>query len=106
MIQRIATIRNSAGIHCRPSAVIIKTVSGYAGKVEVSAGAGDVDLRSMLALVSLGLERGARVTVRVTGPDEESFCDELVELFERHFDFPPLGGDERARVASEMLADL
>ena len=105
MIQRTATIRNGAGIHCRPSATIIKATHNYTGEITVTTEAGEeVDLRSMLALVALGLEQDATVTIRVSGPDEEAFCGELVELFERHFDFPSLSPDERARAASDMLA--
>ncbi len=106
MFERTATVRNAAGIHCRPSAMIIKAASQYEGQIEVSTDTGDVDLRSMLALVALGLDEGSAVTIRVSGPDEEAFCGQLVELFERHFDFPPLGESERARAASDMLADL
>lgn len=90
MIERYATVRNAAGIHCRPSAVIVSAVLAYGGKVLVSCDAGEVDLRSLLALVSLGLGEGSRVQIRVSGPDEEAFCAQMVELFERHFDFPPL----------------
>jgi phosphotransferase system HPr-like phosphotransfer protein len=36
----------------------------------------------------LGLEKGAEVSIQVSGPDEEAFCNKLVELFETHFDFP------------------
>lgn len=107
MIQRHATIQNAAGIHCRPSATIIKAVHNYPGDIAlVTADGEEIDLRSMLALVALGLEEGATVTVRVMGPDEEAFCGELVELLERHFDFPALGTDERSRAARDMLVDI
>lgn len=107
MIQRTATVRNAAGIHCRPSATIIKATHNYPGDIVVTTKIGEqIDLRSMLALVALGLEQDATITIQVSGPDEEAFCDELVELFERHFDFPSLGPDARARADSDMLADV
>ncbi len=37
----------------------------------------------------LGLEKNAKVTLQVTGPDEQVFGKKLVELFETLFDFPP-----------------
>jgi len=36
MIETKATIRNAAGIHCRPTAEIIKAVIAYGGTVTVS----------------------------------------------------------------------
>jgi phosphocarrier protein HPr len=88
MIEKSATVRNSAGIHCRPSAVIVTEAISYPGTIHLKSAAGDADLRSLLTLVSLGLEAGATVRICVSGPDEEAFCDRVVEMFERHFDFP------------------
>ena len=91
MIERSATVRNEMGIHCRPSAVILEAVKDYEGVILVTSESGDANLKSVLELISLGLFRGADVTIRVEGPDEEAMCSRLVELFETHFDFPPRG---------------
>ncbi|MEI6149392.1 MAG: HPr family phosphocarrier protein [bacterium] len=87
MIEKSAIIQNAAGIHCRPSAVIVTAAIAYSGVVRVSCDEGSADARSLLALVSLGLSAGTTVRIRVSGPDEEAFCKHLVALFERHFDF-------------------
>ncbi|OVE80780.1 hypothetical protein BVY04_04915 [bacterium M21] len=89
MVQKKATILNAHGIHCRPSTLIVNDVKKYDGDVRVVAESGESNLRSVLGLVSLGLETGFNVTLEVDGPDEETYCDHLVELFETHFDFPP-----------------
>ena len=91
MALKTATIRNEAGIHCRPSAVIVKVVEGYQGRVHVTAEEGPADLRSMMSILSLGLRQGAEIAIEVIGPEDESVCSELVELFEKEFDFPPHG---------------
>ena len=89
MFETKATIRNEAGIHCRPSAILIKAGKAYAGKILVTAESGTCTLTSALECIMLGLEKGAKVTLQVTGPDEEEFGKKLAELFETHFDFPP-----------------
>ncbi len=89
MIKMDATVQNGQGIHCRPSAVIIKEVSRYPGKVIVTCERGNSDLRSVMSLLQLGLIPGTQVSVSVTGPDEEDFCQKLVDLFQKHYDFPP-----------------
>ena len=104
MIEKSATVRNDLGIHCRPSAVIIKECGRYAGQMGIGTESGPADLRSLIALVALGLEKGARVDIRVSGPDEERVCARLVELFETHFDFPPLPEQERARTRESILS--
>ncbi|MCF7847799.1 MAG: HPr family phosphocarrier protein [Kiritimatiellales bacterium] len=89
MFESKAVIRNEAGIHCRPSAILISEASHYPGRILVSAKSGACDLTSTLEIIMLGLEQGAEITIQVEGPDEETFCRKLVDLFETHFDFPP-----------------
>lgn len=89
MVEVKAVVQNEAGIHCRPSAILVKEGSAYGGEILVTASSGTCTLTSALELIMLGLEKGAQVDVQVTGPDEEAFARRLVELFETHFDFPP-----------------
>ncbi|NCC50288.1 MAG: HPr family phosphocarrier protein [Spartobacteria bacterium] len=92
MIEKTAVIKNSDGIHCRPSAVIVKASKCYTDcQIRVLAQTGSCDPRSVLALISLALSPGTIIRIQVEGPEEERICGELVELFETHFDFPPLG---------------
>jgi phosphocarrier protein HPr len=105
MIEKTATVRNPQGIHCRPSAAIVKEVWHYTGRIQVVADSGESDLRSLFTLVSLALEEGAMVRIRVSGPSEEEFCNQLVELFERRFDFPPVSSQDRDRSVQTMLSD-
>ena len=89
MVELTAIVRNHQGIHCRPSAVIVKMAEKYEGKITVRAENGAADCRSIMGLLCLGLEEGVELTVQATGPDEETMCRKIVGLFETHFDFPP-----------------
>ena len=89
MYEAKAVVQNEAGIHCRPSAILVKEGSAYPGEILVTAENGTCTLTSALECIMLGLEEGAEVSIQVTGPNEEEFGQKLVELFETHFDFPP-----------------
>ena len=89
MIRITATVRNEAGIHCRPSAVIIKEASTLLSKIRVVAATGESDLRSITDLLALGLAPDEQVEITTDGPDEVLAAARLQELFERRFDFPP-----------------
>ncbi|VGO13737.1 Phosphocarrier protein HPr [Pontiella desulfatans] len=89
MFEAQAVVQNEAGIHCRPSAILVREGSAYSGEILVKAASGACTLTSALECIMLGLEKGAEVTIQVTGPDEDGFGKKLVELFETHFDFPP-----------------
>jgi len=84
----VAVIRNGQGIHCRPSAVIVKEARTFTSDIEIISNTGSGDPRSAIELLSLGLEKGKPVKVRATGPDAQACCDRLVELLETEFDFP------------------
>ena len=90
MIEKTVKILNSAGIHCRPSSVIINAAEEFKGnEFEISAASGTVDLSSIVGLLSLGLQCGDTVTIKATGPQEKAACERMAELFQHHFDFPP-----------------
>ncbi len=89
MFEAKAIIRNEAGIHCRPSAILVKEGMAYTGDILITAESGNCTLTSALECIMLGLEKGTEVNIQVTGPDEDAFGKKLVELFETHFDFPP-----------------
>jgi phosphotransferase system HPr (HPr) family protein len=105
MIERPATVRNGQGIHCRPSAKIVTEASLHLSEIRVIATTGEADLKSLLSLVSLGLQEGATVRIQVTGGDEQTICDRIVELFETQFDFPPLSTDGRNMMMNSLACD-
>jgi phosphotransferase system HPr (HPr) family protein len=87
-----ATIQNEAGIHCRPSSFIIKSVQDYPGKIRVAHEEnGECDLRSMLDLMMMGLTCGSSVELEVEGPQEEAQLQSVTDLFEKIYDFPNAG---------------
>jgi len=88
-VQGKAIIRNEAGIHCRPSAHIVKSLKDYPGTIRVVHEEDESDLRSMLSVMMLALTCGAEVEVEVSGPDEAAQLARVIDLLETHYDFPP-----------------
>ncbi|MFF0911375.1 dihydroxyacetone kinase phosphoryl donor subunit DhaM [Microbacterium enclense] len=83
-----ATVVNPSGLHARPAATFVKTASRYDADVRIAdldAGGEEVSARSLLALMSLGVHRGARVRVRATGPQARAALDDLRGLIEDGF---------------------
>ena len=92
MKERIVTIRNKAGIHCRPSSVILNTIhQSYPAHtfVVITRDGEETELNSILNLISLGLACGDSATLQVSGPDEDKAIAQIGDLFEFEFDFPP-----------------
>lgn len=89
MISDKAVINNDAGIHVRPSGVIMSELGIYTGKIVLSVNSNSVELNSVMSLLALGLMKGDEVEIMVTGNDEEKICTKVKELMERVYDFPP-----------------
>ena len=88
MQEKTVTVRNKAGIHCRPSSAILVAAGKFPGvRFEVVAERGKTELKSILDLLALGLQRGDMVTVRAEGADEQAACEKIAELFATEFDF-------------------
>lgn len=91
MVEVKAVIKNSAGIHCRPTAVITQESAKVDSVITVISPGGTCQLGSALDLMMLGLEQGTLITLQVEGPDEKTVAEQFKELFEREFDFPNAG---------------
>ena len=92
MKERVFVVRNKAGIHCRPSSVILNTINKefpyHTFRVETSDGQ-ETELNSILTLISLGMTVGTKAVLRAEGPDEDAAIKRIGDLFEYEFDFPP-----------------
>lgn len=92
MQKRSVTIRNRAGIHCRPSSVILNTVNSEfpCHTFVLTNSRGDsCELNSIMGLLALGLACNDSATLTVEGPEEERAADRIAELLENEYDFPP-----------------
>ena len=56
--------------------------------MRITGKGGSAELRSTLELLVLGLEYGTELVIEVSGPDEDATCRQIVELFEKCYDFP------------------
>lgn len=88
MTSRQAYITNRYGIHCRPSAIIVKEARKYDARISIIDHNGrEADAKNALGLIGLGIVYGETVTIEVEGENEEALCDQMVKLLETNFDF-------------------
>ncbi|MGE5581257.1 MAG: HPr family phosphocarrier protein [Bacillota bacterium] len=73
-------VLSETGMHARPAALIISKVSKFKSGITVSKGEKEVNLKSLLGLLSLGINQNEEITIRTNGPDEEEALTELVRF--------------------------
>jgi len=81
-----AQIRNKLGLHARPAAHFVRLASRFAADVYVSRDSVEVNGKSIMGVMMLTAEQGARIEIRAEGEDAERAVEELVALVERGFD--------------------
>ena len=88
MFEKKVQIQNKAGIHCRPSSLIMTAVEKYPGhEFLLTSLRGKSSLTSILDLLALGLQCGDTAVLQVTGPREQEAGEKIAELLEYEFDF-------------------
>ncbi len=80
MIVHEFVINNKSGLHARPAALWVQTASRYQSSIRLKKANREVDGKSLLAILSLGLTAGSSVQVTVDGPDETAADSELRQI--------------------------
>lgn len=80
-ITRTVILRNKDGLHARPAAEFVKLAGTFESDVTVNG----KDAKSLLGIMSLGLNRGASVEISGSGAEAEAAVTALVRLLESGF---------------------
>ena len=83
-LRQTVTIVNPQGFHMRPISAFIKCANQFQSVVQLMKEDGEpVNGKSVLALMGLGAEQGAKLTVEVRGADAATALQALVEILSR-----------------------
>jgi len=85
MIKKKVTIKNSAGLHARPSAQLVKVAGKYSSDFFIHSYGYRVNGKSILGVMTLAAEHGAELELEVDGDDEKEAMNAIVELIENKF---------------------
>jgi phosphocarrier protein HPr len=86
MVERIVTIRNRAGMHARPAALLVKTASGFTSQIHIEKDSERVNGKSIMGVITLGATYNTQLKIIATGPDEAQAVDAIEKLFEQRFE--------------------
>jgi len=76
MIKKSVTINLETGLEARPIALLVQKASQHESSVYIESGDKKVNAKSIMGMMSLGLNSGETLTVVADGVDEnEAVCD-------------------------------
>ncbi len=80
MIKKDMTIRLQSGLETRPVALLVQAASQFRSDVYIESENRRVNAKSIMGMMTLGLDSGAEVTVVTNGEDEE----EALSILEKY----------------------
>ena len=86
MAEKLLTVRNRAGIHARPAALIAQTANKFASEVLMEKDGTVVNAKSIMGVITIAAGYNTAVTVKAEGADAEEAVKALETLFENKFE--------------------
>ncbi|KAB2879527.1 HPr family phosphocarrier protein [bacterium] len=85
MLEQDIVVSNKAGVHARPSALIVKTASQFDSEVFLTCEGTEVNAKSIMSVMMLAAAMGSVVRIRTEGSDEDKAMLAIIALFETKF---------------------
>ena len=77
MIKKPITIRLSSGLEARPVAMLVQVASQYESEIYVESGRKKVNAKSIMGMMTLGLDAGEEITLSANGDDENAAMESI-----------------------------
>ena len=77
MIKTSVVVKADPGIEGRPIALLVQEASQYASKVYIQVAEKNINAKSIMGMMSLGLCAGEELTVTAEGADEQTAVDNI-----------------------------
>lgn len=82
MLTRELVVNSSTGLHARPATLLVKKASSFKSNIYIEYNEKKANAKSLIGVLSLGVSKGANITISINGDDEVYAMDELVKLIE------------------------
>lgn len=86
MTEKVLTVRNRAGIHARPAALIAQTANKFNSEIILEKESTTVNAKSIMGVITMAAGYNTTMTLRVEGADEVEAAEAIYNLFESKFE--------------------
>ena len=85
-IEELIDVRKAHGLHARPATIFVQLANKFHSSVKVEKDGEVVDGKSIIAILSLGVNTGASVRLIVEGDDAAEAMEDLKTFLEGEHD--------------------
>ena len=84
MYEKNVIIKNETGLHARPASEFVRLAGKYRSDITIQrlSNAKEVNAKSIILLLTLGLAHGEEALIAAQGPDEQEAVEALANLIE------------------------
>lgn len=86
MVEKTTVIKNRAGIHARPAALIVQTAGKYKARISLQKGDDRINAKSIMGIITLGAGYDTEIRIIADGEDETEAVDAVERLFLNRFE--------------------
>jgi phosphocarrier protein len=86
MTEKMVTVINRAGIHARPSALLVQTTKNFKSNIYIEKNNDRINAKSIMGIITLGAAYGSVLKIIADGEDEETAVEIIARLFESKFE--------------------
>ena len=79
MVKKSFKITSETGIHARPATTLVNLVMNFKSDITISALKKEVDFKSIMGVMSLGIYSGTIIEVKAEGEDEKDAIKAVAE---------------------------
>lgn len=81
----IFIVKNDRGLHTRPSTEVVKCSASFKADIRLTYKKTTVNARSLLGILMLAAEKGAKIKITAQGADAKEAVDALILLADKCF---------------------
>lgn len=86
MVEKVVTVKNRAGIHARPAALIVKTANRYSSSLYIEKDDMRINGKSIMGIITLGASYKTELKIITEGSDEQEAMEAIEQLFVNRFE--------------------
>jgi phosphocarrier protein HPr len=86
MKEQKITIKNRAGIHARPAALLVQTANRFTSEISLEKNSERINAKSIMGIITLGATYKTEINIIADGEDENEAVAAIAQLFENKFE--------------------
>lgn len=85
MLEKKVTVKNKLGLHARAAVKFANLANRFSSSVKIEKDGDEINGKSILGILTLAAVQGCRITLKVSGQDEDRALEALIAFIDDKF---------------------